>query len=308
MKPLARRAFVSLPRVAFVLGWLAALLRAAAAASADADDAVAWAAFSTAAPPSATEHYGSAGNALQELDLYPAKTRRGQRDGLQPVLVLVHGGGWGGGTRDALAPHARYFSALGWNVANLSYRLTRPDVPLSAAQEDVRSAFAWIRSHASERGWDAQHIVVLGESAGGQLACALGVLPPDARKWRAQSLVLVNPVLDLTTLSWALNQPGLREGGAYTAANATVHPAALASPLFQVSADSPRTLLVHGRDDSVVPFAQAEAYVARARTVGAPVELVALENTNHAFLLQEFGQPPVIRATLARIAQFLGEP
>lgn len=174
------------------------------------------------------------------------------------------------------------------------------------AEEDVRLAFDWVRKQASSRGWDGSHVVVLGESAGGQLACALGLLPPQPERWRPHSLVLVNPVLDLTTLPWALNQPGLREAGPLSSEPKQDHPAFLASPLHQLSRLAPPTLLLHGRDDSVVPFAQAAAYAAQAKSVGARVELVALEKTNHAFLLREFGSPEAIRATLRRISEFLG--
>ncbi|MEO7413738.1 MAG: alpha/beta hydrolase [Opitutaceae bacterium] len=271
-------------------------------------DASAWSAFVQKSAPAATERYASA-DPLQELEIYPARPGVGTAGRPTPVLMLVHGGGWGGGSRDALAPHARYFAALGWNSVNISYRLTSlPGVTVMNAQEDVRAAFAWIRTQASQRGWDARRIVVLGESAGGQLACAIGILPPDAARWQPHSLVLVNPVIDLTSLPWALNQPGLREAGAYEAATADKHPAFAVSPLFHVTRSSPPTLLIHGRGDTVVPFAQAEAYAARAKNTGAKLELVALEKTGHAFLLNEFGSPEVIRATLQRITQFLNAP
>lgn len=282
--------------------WLNVGVGATAASS---REDTAWAAFQEKASPApAAERYGSA-DPLQELEVYPAEVRGSDR-GPKPVLLLIHGGGWGGGTRAALAPHARYFAALGWTVINLSYRLTsQPGVTLMNAQDDVRAAFDWIRAQAPARGWDARRIAVLGESAGGQLACALGVLPPDPSRWQPHSLVLINPVLDLTSLSWALNQPGLREAGAFTQENRGRHPATLVSPLHQLSLDSPPTLLIHGRDDSVVPFSQAEAYAARAKSVTAKVELVALEKTNHAFFLPEFGSREAIHATLQRIAQFL---
>ena len=277
------------------------------AAGADAEKR-AWDAFNAATPPAETVRYVAPGAEKQELDLYPAATTA-KKHGSRPVLMLVHGGGWGGGNREALAPHARYFAALGWDCVNISYRLTSiPGVTLMNSQEDVRAAFDWVRHQSAARKWDTSRIVALGESAGGQLACALGLLPPEPQRWRAHSLVLVNPVLDLTALSWALNQPGLREAGPFNDTTASQHPARAVSPLFHLRADCPPILLIHGRSDSVVPFAQAEAFATRAASVRAKVELVALDDTNHAFLLKEFGTPAAMRATLQRIAQFLGEP
>src|SRR4051812_45820824 len=93
------------------------------------DDQAAWAAFLQKSGSPSVEHYGAA-DPLQELEVHPATEARTPRPA-KPVLMLVHGGGWGGGTRDALAPHARYFAALGWTSVNISYRLTsQPGVTL----------------------------------------------------------------------------------------------------------------------------------------------------------------------------------
>lgn len=298
-----------LPRICAAIFLFAGVATSPGSLLAPSAEEPAWEAFNRVSPPAATVRYVAGGTALQELDLHPATSRFKKEGRRAPVLILIHGGGWGGGTREALAPHARYFAALGWECVNISYRLTSvPGVTLMNAQEDVRAAFDWVRAEAETRGWDATRIVALGESAGGQLACALGILPPDAKRWRPHSLVLINPVLDLTKLSWALNQPGLREAGAYDEAKSAEHPARLVSPVFHLNAECPPVLLVHGRDDSVVPFAQAEAFAARAKQVNANVGLLALEKTNHAFLLQQYGTPEVMRSTLKRIAEYLGAP
>lgn len=301
-----RRSYLVSRYALIVVSWFIATTAGLAATKPD--YAAAWAAFSQPSKPTSTERYLSPSHALQELDVYAASAAAANPRRKTPVIVLVHGGGWERESRGLLAPHARYFAALGWTSVNISYRLTSlPGVTIVNAQEDVRAAFDWVRAQADRRGWDAQRIVVIGESAGGQLACAIGILPPDPEKWRPHSLVLVNPVLDLTSLRWALNQPGIRESGAFDPTAAEKHPAYRVSPLFHLRANSPPTLLVHGRGDDVVPFSQAESYAARARSLGAKVELVGLENTGHAFLLPQFGSP-AIAPTLQRIAEFLGTP
>jgi acetyl esterase/lipase len=268
----------------------------------------AWEAFSATSAPAETVRYVSPGTATQELEIFlPPATAKPAK--APPVLLLIHGGGWSGGTRDALAPHARYFAALGWVCVNISYRLTsEPGVTIMKAADDVRAAFDWVRAEAPKRGWDADRICAFGESAGGQLACALGVLPPDAKRWRAHALVLINPVLDLTTLKWALTVPGVSETGPSNPAANTVNPARLVSPLFYVTRDCPPMLVLHGRNDSSVPVGQAEAFAAAGEKAGAKVELVILENMAHAFLLRQYGDPATMRSSLQRCAQFLDEP
>jgi len=271
-------------------------------------DETAWTAFNHSTPPTATVRYVTNGTANQELEIFtpPQLPASGK---LLPVLILVHGGGWTGGTRGALAPHARYFAARGWVCVNISYRLAgEAGVTLPDAQADVRAALAWVRSQAAQHGWDSARISALGESAGGQLACALGILPPAPAEWRVHSLVLVNPILDLTTLAWALTVPGLREAGPVNPATAAQHPAGLVSPMFYLTHDVPPILLLQGRKDVTVPVAQAEAFATRAKSAGASVDLVVYEKSAHAFLLRECGQPDEIRPALQRIAAFLGEP
>jgi acetyl esterase/lipase len=271
----------------------------------------AWSAFLQDSSPAETVRYLPGGTENQSLEIFlPASTAKS--GGKKPVLLLVHGGGWSGGARDALAPHARYFAALGWVAVNISYRLTsEPGVTVQKSADDVRAAFDWVKQEAPRRGWDAGRISAFGESAGGQLVCALGVLPPDPQRWRAHSLVLINPVLDLTTLSWSLNTPGVSEGGPVNPANPAAfakHPARAVSPLFHLTADSPPMLVLHGRKDTSVPIAQAEAFAAAAKKTGARVELVVLENMAHAFLLRQWGDPETMRSALKRVAEFLGEP
>jgi acetyl esterase len=270
----------------------------------------AWAAFTRASQPTATVSYVELANTRQELDIYVTTSSLATRPGKpRPVILLVHGGGWTGGTREALAPHARYFAARGWACVNVSYRLAgQSGVTIQDSRDDVRAAFDWVRAVAEKRGWDSTHIVALGESAGGQLACALGILPPEPQRWRAHSLVLINPVLDLTTLTWAQTLPGVREAGPIDPKNPTAHPAYQASPLFFFTRESPRILLMHGRKDTVVPFAQAEALVARARTLNAVVELAPIDNGGHAFFLREYGTLEAIHVELKRIVEFIGEP
>jgi len=279
-----------------------------ARASDPASDEAAWGAFSKESAPNLTVALEPAATGVK-VDVYlPPAPTSAARPGL-PVVMLLHGGGWGGGSNALLAPHARYLAASGFAVVNVAYRLTSaPGVTLAQAGEDARAGFAWIQAEAANRGWDANRISVMGESAGGELACALGILPPDAKRWRAHSLVLVNPVLDLTSLTWTRNQPGLHANEPFNPASPEKDPAWKFSALFHLTGDAPPTLVLHGRNDATVPITQAEAFAAKGKAVGAKVELVTLNGAEHAFLLVGYGKPEVIHDSLKRIVTFLREP
>ncbi|WP_254913833.1 alpha/beta hydrolase [Sphingobium sp. Z007] len=103
------------------------------------------------------------------LDIY-----RPQGDGLVPILVFVHGGGFlkgdkgghGGGT-DAW-PNAnvgRMAAQAGFLGVVINYRLA-PDNVWPAGAEDIAAVVAWIKDHAAQYGGDPERIVLMGTSAG----------------------------------------------------------------------------------------------------------------------------------------------
>jgi dipeptidyl aminopeptidase/acylaminoacyl peptidase len=56
-----------------------------------------------------------------------------------------------------------------------------------------------------------------------------------------------------------------------------------ASPITHAGRGSAPTLLIHGTDDRVVPFAQSEVFARKLREAGAHVRLHTLHNAGHGF-------------------------
>lgn len=103
----------------------------------------------------------------QTLDLYRSSVGDASD---RPLLIWVHGGGWTLGDKSEPLP-ANVLRQLdrGYDVLAVNYRLA-PAHPFPAALLDVKLAVRWAKAHASERGWDPSAIVVVGHSAGGNLA------------------------------------------------------------------------------------------------------------------------------------------
>jgi pectinesterase len=85
------------------------------------------------------------------------------------AVILVHGGGWTGGDKNAgvdplFAPLSK--AGLGW--FSINYRLA-PKHHYPAAVEDVEAAIRWVKEHASEFKIDPTRLALSGESAGGHL-------------------------------------------------------------------------------------------------------------------------------------------
>jgi acetyl esterase/lipase len=103
-------------------------------------------------------------------------------DQARPVVLFLHGGGWGLGTRREVGPpfdgwRPSFFERLaqaGFAVASADYRLTG-EAAFPAQLHDVKAAVRWLRRNAGEYGLAGDRIVAWGASAGGHLAALLGL-------------------------------------------------------------------------------------------------------------------------------------
>ncbi|MEO7641609.1 MAG: alpha/beta hydrolase, partial [Ramlibacter sp.] len=101
-------------------------------------------------------------------DVFLPKDRQGA---MRPVLVFVHGGGFGRGAKSTAGQF--YYDNIGYWAAEhglvgvtVNYRLA-PEFKYPAGAEDVDRLVAWLREHARELGGDPARIYLWGHSAGG---------------------------------------------------------------------------------------------------------------------------------------------
>ena len=255
----------------------------------------------------------------QELTLQVFRPAGDLRGGTRPAIVWIHGGGWVAGTPDGMMPHASYFASRGMVAFNINYRLARPgSVTVGDCLADCRSALRYLRAHAGEYGLDPKRIAVAGDSAGGHLAASLGTLsgfdnPGDdlTISGRADALILYNPVIDMTEgdrIRYAVGGQALADKKSPRPAGpADVEIARSLSPLFHIASDLPPAIVLHGREDSVVPVSQAERFTAAARAAGNRCDLVIYEGVGHAFVVAAYKWPePVVVEAIRAADGFLG--
>jgi acetyl esterase len=80
-------------------------------------------------------------------------------------------------------------------VANVEYRLA-PEHPFPAPMDDAYAATAWLAEHAESLRLPASKLVVLGESAGGNLAAVVCLMARDRGGPAIQHQVLIYPAVD----------------------------------------------------------------------------------------------------------------
>lgn len=202
-----------------------------------------------------------------------------------PCVVIMHAGGWDSGDRGQFQKFNHWLVSLGYAVAAIDYRLA-PKHIWPAQRDDLRAALDYLKKHASELGIDAGRLVLMGRSAGGQLAesVAYGFADPAIRgviafyapadlnfAWKYTS---ERDVLD----SFKLMKQYL--GGAPDAVQAAFDEA---SPYRFVIKNSPPTLLAHGKLDGLVWHRQSERLAARLAENGVPCYFLDLPWATHAF-------------------------
>lgn len=101
-------------------------------------------------------------------------------DGPFPVTIYMHGGGYVTGDLDTQDMIARALSCWGETlVVSVDYALA-PEHKFPAGPDDAWAALNWAAEHASEIGGDSARLAVAGDSAGGNMACALALRSRDA--------------------------------------------------------------------------------------------------------------------------------
>jgi acetyl esterase/lipase len=180
--------------------------------------------------------------------------RPGYLHGPLPGVLVIHGGSWHtGNSRDFIALNG-YLAARDYLVFSVNYRLA-PKWKFPAGRDDVLSAVAYLKVYAKDIGLDPTRLVLLGRSAGGQLAllAAYTANEPAIRG--------VVSVYGPTDLRYGYEHPARKQlidtrgvlesylGGSPDKADDAYF---AASPINFVSPNAPPTLLIHGMHDGHV--------------------------------------------------------
>ncbi|MFT5172587.1 MAG: acetyl esterase/lipase [Gammaproteobacteria bacterium] len=237
-----------------------------------------------------------------KLDIY----RSALDDTPRPLVVVIHGGYWKAGSRQAHGQQAIEFVDMGYSVASIDYRLSG-QAPFPAAVLDVRDAIRWLSENAREHAIDASQIILYGSSAGGHLAAFMGLAAHSAdREYGhgidAGSLKAVISLYGMHDLSIGFHHdhPFTEQfiGAAYVDDPAQYREA---SPIAHAHCGAPPVLLMHGTIDGSVPVQHSDLLAARLKALGVPLTYDRIEGWAHC--MSWFS--PIAERTLWQIFHFL---
>jgi acetyl esterase/lipase len=196
--------------------------------------------------------YGSDPNQFLDLRLPTSKAKT------HPLAINIHGGFWRAKYNLDHAGHlCAALTAKGIATANLEYRrVGNEGGAWPGTFADIRSAYQFLFQNAQKHNLDAQKVVIMGHSAGGQLALCLAAHEPHVT-----TVVSLAGVVDLQrAYQLHLSHDAVLEFLRGTPAEVPDHYRE-ADPM-QLSITKAHQWLIHGTSDDVVPPAFSRDYVA----------------------------------------------
>lgn len=218
-----------------------------------------------------------------------------------PVFMVIHGGGWSSRSimkdqnrwsGDYLGYLARYYADKGFVSVVTTYGILKKEGQDEEKQlidlyADCQDAMNYVADHAEEYGLDLENVSLLGESAGGHLAAAMATNSFYENRLPIRTAILINPITTLYNTKWGNGTPEtstrpLLKGKSKEEMNK------LLSPLYNITENTPNTLIIHGSDDIIVDLEDAKKFNNKMIEMGNKSELHIIEGANHAFLLREY--------------------
>lgn len=116
-----------------------------------------------------------------------------------PLILGFHGGGYlfgGNAMNDAM--WRAVSDRLEMNVASVEYRKS-PEYRYQEALDDAYDTLCYFQAHGAEHGYDANRILVMGCSAGANLAATLCIYAKQKENMGIERQILMYPFLDAYT-------------------------------------------------------------------------------------------------------------
>lgn len=212
-------------------------------------------------------------------------------DGSVPLVVLIHGGSWQAQIgADSFVTFARRLAERGLAVYNVEYRRVGSGGGWPTTFHDVAAALDFVpQVQQAIPALDTRNAVVVGHSAGGQLAMWAGTRHKlDSTeiganpKFRPTSVVSLAGPLDMRLavkmgddrIVTALGGTPAQVPDRYTSVD----------PIQNIDPQTP-TIAMVGNRDHVVPAVLSESYVKAAKAAGGTAHVAIIDGADHVTIV-----------------------
>jgi arylformamidase len=252
----------------------------------------------------------------QVLDVYSPPHAKDR-----PVVFWIHGGGWQVGDKTDVQQKPRAFVEKGFVFVSTNYRLL-PGVDMATIVRDVARSIHWVHDHIAEYGGDPKRLLVMGHSAGAQLAA---LICTDDRYLKEEGLSLSIIKGCVPVDGDTFDVPAIIET-AETRRRVHGQPQAKYGHREKFGGDPAKhrdfSAVTHvARDKGIPPFlilyvaehpdttAQAQRLAAALKEAGVPATAFGARETYHSKINADLGLPddPATKALFAFVAGVLKE-
>lgn len=202
-----------------------------------------------------------------------------------PVVLFFYDGQWKTGSKEEFSFVADALNAKGFVTVIADYR-KYPAVRFPSFVEDGAKAVAWTQRNIETYGGSSQRMFVMGHGAGAHIGAMLALRP----EFLKTAGVKGSPLRGFIGLAGAydfmpITDPELRDlfGPSYRFQES--------QPIRYANAGAPPILLMHGRDDSVISFANSEHMAAAMVKAQANVETVFYPKLSHERIIGALSRP-----------------
>jgi acetyl esterase/lipase len=231
----------------------------------------------------------------QRLDVYRPTSLADEA----PVVVFFYGNGWREAARADFEFVGSALAEDGIIVVVPDYR-AYPEVSFPAFVEDGAAAVRWAMDNIDGVADGARPLYLMGHSAGAHIAAMLSLDPP----YLAAVANPPPPLAGFIGLSGPYDFLPLDEGYLQQVFPEDTRPQS--QPINFVTADAPRTLLVHGTDDKRVLPEHSQRLARRLEEEGVPVTLRLYDGTGHVRVVAALAPPlQFIADTLDDVVAFI---
>ena len=216
-------------------------------------------------------------------------------------VIVVHGGSWGGGTRNDFPQWNRRLAEQGYTVFDVDYRIA-PQPNYLTATGDVKCAVRWVKEHAAEFKIAPERIALLGRSAGAHLALLAAFSAGDARlpatcqnvetSENVRAVVSLYAPIDLLRAydnpanQLVIDGPATLSrflGGSPRESAEIRERFVFASPIAHITTKTPPTLLIHGGQDQLVRVENMYFLADKLKQTNIPHKTLYIPYAQHGF-------------------------
>ncbi|MGV3459530.1 MAG: alpha/beta hydrolase fold domain-containing protein [Flavobacterium sp.] len=233
--------------------------------------------------------YGEQGDQIMDVYLPAGRTEDTK------VFILIHGGGWTGGSKADMGfviPMLKQ-QFPDYAIVNMDYRLATLQYPAFPKQvQDIEEVIQYLKSSDYNI---SNNYALIGASAGAHLAMLYSYKYDTHSDVKAVASI-VGPS-DFTDPAYT-SHPFFQYGAQYLVGNINYqqHPEVVeaVSPVSQVSRGAPPTIMFYGGQDPLVPSSQATRLKAKLDDKGVYNEYYLYQNGGHgnwdATTMADFGE------------------